>query len=189
MSVAIAKALKDAGSWGGETHVQKTSYLVNALGNVNPGWEFVLYKHGPYSFDLHDDLVSSQAMGLLIQRPQQPYGPSLEVSEDGLRLLNQFSVVQRDAKPKIELIARLVGQKNIFELERLATAVFVTAEKAGASPEDRAARLRELKPHVTDGAALSAVTEADQLMQEARTERAQIAASLNTGETAPQRAR
>jgi uncharacterized protein YwgA len=164
IALAVAKSLKEAGSWGGETHIQKTSYLLDELERVNPGWEFLLYKHGPYSFDLHDDLVSAQALGLLAQRPQKPYGPSLEVTEQGLQLLSQFQGPLGEADRKIKSVASKIGYKNIFELEKLATAVFVTLEERGGSREKRAARLRDLKPHISEQAATEAVAEADTLM-------------------------
>ncbi len=166
MALEVSNALKTAGSWCGETHIQKASYLLAELEDVNPGWEFVLYKHGPYSFDLHDDLVSAQAMGLLVQRAKPPYGPSLEVSEDGLRLLEQFSASQQDAKRKAAFLAGRIGPKNVFELEKLATAVYISEQERGSTEQKRSEKLRELKPHVTESAALQAIAEADELIRE-----------------------
>jgi hypothetical protein len=49
---AIIKELADAGSWCGETHIQKTAYVAKELLGVPIAASFILYKHGPYSFDL-----------------------------------------------------------------------------------------------------------------------------------------
>ena len=47
-------SLKKYGSWGGETHVQKATYSLQQLKSVPLNFHFVLYKHGPFSFDLRD---------------------------------------------------------------------------------------------------------------------------------------
>jgi hypothetical protein len=56
----------------------------------------------------------------------------------------------------------------VLELERLATAQWVTGELGKhSSVEDRARRLTELKPHVPAGVALRAVEDVDRLRAEA----------------------
>ena len=44
--------LRADGSWCGETHVQKATYFLQEVLGVQTGFEYILYKHGPYSFDL-----------------------------------------------------------------------------------------------------------------------------------------
>lgn len=164
--LTIAKGLREAGSWCGETHVQKTAYLLNELMGVNPGWKFVLYKHGPYSFDVHDDLVSAQALQLLVQEPKPPYGPSLELTEAGNRALDRPGETAANNLQSVRALASRLGPKNIFELEQLATAVYVTHSGVDADPAERARRLHELKPHVSPESAQRAVEEADSLQAE-----------------------
>ena len=75
---ALADELRKRGSWCGETHLQKATYFLQSLLGVPLGYEFILYKHGPYSFDLHDELTALCTDQLLELRPQPyPYGPSL----------------------------------------------------------------------------------------------------------------
>jgi hypothetical protein len=50
----------------------------------------------------------------------------------------------------------------VVELERLATALYVSLEMSGSVPE-RAKRLHELKPHVPEHAAVKAVEEIDEI--------------------------
>ena len=48
----LVTQLRTAGNWCGETHVQKTIYLLQTARQVPMGYSFVLYKPAPYSFDL-----------------------------------------------------------------------------------------------------------------------------------------
>ena len=58
----LIEKLQENGSWCGETHVQKCAYFLEDLLGVPVGCEFVLYKHGPYSFDLHDALIEMKVL-------------------------------------------------------------------------------------------------------------------------------
>ena len=53
------------GSWCGETHLQKATLFLQDLMGVDSGFEFILYRHGPFSFDLRYELSSMQADNLL----------------------------------------------------------------------------------------------------------------------------
>ena len=48
----LIQRLRDRGSWCGETHLQKASLLLQDLTGVPLGFDYILYKHGPFSFDL-----------------------------------------------------------------------------------------------------------------------------------------
>ena len=70
---------------------------------------------------------------------------------------------------EIDFLARTFGAKGVAELEKLATALYVTRENGSSgSAEDRARRLVELKPHVSFAQALDAVRECDRIVGEAR---------------------
>src|SRR5215813_7414948 len=63
--VEMIKALHRAQSWCGETHIQKATYLLQSAGDVDMSYEFVLYKHGPYSFDLATDIASLRSANVV----------------------------------------------------------------------------------------------------------------------------
>src|SRR5437773_6101487 len=87
---ALTHRLRSRGSWCGETHIQKATYFLQELLQVHTGFEFILYKHGPFSFDLRDTITEMRADGVLeIHQQPYPYGPSLIVSEQ------QFAEIQR----------------------------------------------------------------------------------------------
>ncbi|MCC8194026.1 MAG: hypothetical protein LIP28_05220, partial [Deltaproteobacteria bacterium] len=67
-------ALSRHDSWCGETHIQKSSYVMQTLGAKQSIWDFVLYKHGPYSFELHSTIDDLKQMDFLEFKVQPPYG-------------------------------------------------------------------------------------------------------------------
>ena len=59
--VSLVKALEKNGSWCGDTHVQKGTFILQELLHVPLEFAFSLYKYGPYSFDLNDELAAFRA--------------------------------------------------------------------------------------------------------------------------------
>lgn len=167
--ISLIDNLRSKGSWCGETHVQKAVYMLQELAGDDLGFEFILYKHGPYSFGLAEQLTSMRADTLLKQIAQQPYGPKLVPSDAGARLKERYPKTIAAHSHAIGLIAELVGPKGITDLECLATALYVTREKGGAADkETRADRITELKPHICEESAENAVSAIDEWLVRAR---------------------
>lgn len=165
----LAEELRNRGSWCGETHIQKASYFLQELLEVPTEHDFILYKHGPFSFDLRDELASLRADGLLeIKLRPSPYSPSLVVTEGAKRFRQRYPVTLARYADEISFVAEKLGNKGVAELERLATALYVSlgAEK-GASEYDLAEELVEVKPHVSLPQAEEAVETVKQFRQEA----------------------
>ena len=164
----LIMALHDNGSWCGETHIQKAAYCLQELMEVDTGFDFILYKHGPYSFDLCDELAAMRADELLaIKLNQRPYGPSLRVANLGEEMIERFPKTIGQYKNRIDFIAKRIGAKGVAQLERLATALYVTSESELGAVDERAKRIHELKPHVSLADARIAVNEIDVMKQEA----------------------
>jgi hypothetical protein len=171
--LSFIKCLKECGSWCGETHIQKGTYLFQEVLGVPLGFEFILYKHGPYSFDLKDGLTALMADGLLEVKPRPPYGPSLLPGENCQDLLQRFPRSSQHYRQQAEFVANRLTSRDVLTLERLATAVFVTRKELPAgSIEQRAAKLHELKPHIPSDLAHEAILEADKLIADAASVRA-----------------
>jgi uncharacterized protein YwgA len=167
--LSFVKLLFKKGSWCGETHVQKATYFLQELLQVPLGFEFIFYKHGPYSFDLNDQITSLRADLLLTVKSRDPYGPSILSGENAASFLERFPKTRERYRDQAEFVAKRLGRKNVTELERLATALFVTKnELPEGTVEARAARINELKPHVALDLARAAVEEYDQLADEAK---------------------
>jgi uncharacterized protein YwgA len=166
----LIEALDRRGSWCGETHIQKNAYFLDELLGVPfEEYDFILYKHGPFSFELRNELTGMRADGLLALEAQPyPYGPSLVTTDLAQNLKSRFRQTLERYRPAVEFVAEHLGNKGVVELERLATALYVTRELPNASVEDRAQRLVHLKPHVPLTSATNAVERVDQIMDDAQ---------------------
>lgn len=164
--VGLARRLYDRGSWSGETHLQKAAYLLHELSGVPFDFNFILYKHGPFSFELRDELGSMRADRLLEREPQPPpYGPRFIVTERGRELEGRFGRTMERYRAALDWVADRLGDRGVVELERLATALWVTRELGdAASVEARVARLHQVKPHVAITEGADAVREIDGML-------------------------
>ncbi len=147
--LSLTDELKTAGSWCGETHLQKAVYLLQELTHVQLDFDFILYKHGPFSFDLRDTLTAMRAdYQLQIRANPIPYGPTLVTTETGKKLRARFSLVIEKHRKEIAFVAEQLGSKSVTELEQLGTALYVNREDDSRSLEQVAERVTELKPHI-----------------------------------------
>jgi uncharacterized protein YwgA len=164
--LATNEELRKAGSWAGETHMQKATYFLQELVNVPLEFEFVLYKHGPFSFDLRDELTFMRAQGFLRLEPQYPYGPTLVAGEKSELLKHAFRNVIEEYLSRIRFVSKRLGTKTVTRLERTATALYVTLQ--APADTDRVRRLTHLKPHIALQDAQEAMSEVDQIIRELR---------------------
>jgi uncharacterized protein YwgA len=165
--LTLLDALKQRGSWCGETHLQKSVYFLEELCGVPLGFPFVLYRHGPYSFEFSDEITALLADLLLTLQPRPPYGPTLVLGENAGRLLANFATTRQRYEPHIAFVADHLGSSKVVDLERLATALYVTRESLGDKGiEARAARLHEIKPHIPIEFARRAVDDVDAMIRE-----------------------
>jgi uncharacterized protein YwgA len=166
----LAEQLRREGSWCGHTHMQKATYFLQDVLGVPTGYEFILYKHGPYSFDLSEELAGLRADYLIEFDHKSPgYGPGLVPTQTSAELRSRYPVTLAKYVPRVEFIARVFGSKGVTELEKLATALYVTRELgATADIVQRANRIHELKPHVNRADALAALGEYERIAAEAK---------------------
>ena len=164
----LIQELRKQGSWCGETHIQKATLFLQELLGVPLEFEFILYKHGPFSFDLKDDLVGLRADGLIHLEPQWPYGPQVKASEQAAYIQKLYSRTLKNYERQIGFVAKKLGGKGVSDLERVATAYFVTDRfDLGPSVTRRAEKVSDLKPHIAIDAAEAAVAEVDGILSEA----------------------
>ena len=117
--LSLIERLRREGSWCGETHVQKSTYLLQELLGVPLKFDFILYKHGPFSFDLNDEITSLQADLLLGLKSRPPYGPSIILGEGSKAVLDRYPKTRALYEPQIQFVADRLAPKNVAELERL----------------------------------------------------------------------
>jgi hypothetical protein len=166
----LAARLRREGSWCGHTHMQKAIYFLQDLLGVPTEYEYILYKHGPYSFDLSEDLAGLRADYLIEFDHKSPgYGPGLVPTQTSAELRSRYPITLGKYASQIEFIARAFGSKGVSELEKLATALYVTRELgAAADMVQRTNRLHELKPHVSWADAVAALDEYERIAAQAK---------------------
>ena len=163
---AVADALRQRGGWAGETHIQKATYVLQHLLKVPVGVKYILYKHGPFSFDLRSIIAEMEAEQFILWEPKPlPYGPSLTPGPESTSLIAVGGQIGNFAR-QIEFVADRLARKRVAQVERLATALYVSIDRSVAL-NDRANRIRELKPHISLQEATESVSEIDDLQSDA----------------------
>jgi len=104
--LSLINEMKAKGSWCGETHIQKAAYFLQALMQVPMSFEFILYKHGPYSFDLSDEVTALRADRLLEYKTRLPYGPSLFPTKEGQEFLIRYPKTLSNMRKRSSLSLR-----------------------------------------------------------------------------------
>lgn len=166
--LTLLNALKNRGSWCGETHLQKAVYFLEEMCGVPLGFSYILYRHGPYSFEFSDEITALRADLLLDLQLRPPYGPTIVLGQNAQQLLANYPTTIRFYEPQITFVAERLGRSIVIDLERLATALYVTRESSPpADDERRAARLHEVKPHISIADAKLAIRQIDAMLSAA----------------------
>lgn len=165
--IKLIQSLRSKGSWCGETHIQKAAFFLKNLTGVPIDFDFILYKHGPFSFEMRDEINVMRAFDLLDLKAQYPYGPQIVDTDRGKALCERFPKALAEYNKQIDFIADKLGDKGVVDLERLATAYYVTLEQPDIEGQNaRAREIVELKPHIKPEAAKQAVIAVDALIAE-----------------------
>lgn len=164
----LCDGMTKKGSWCGETHLQKAVYFLQDLLSVPLDFDFILYKHGPFSFELRDELSTLRANGLLeVSLQPFPYGPSFLSTKASDEFRKGFPHTLGKYEDEINFVANALGGRTAGNLERLATVLYIRSEEREEDPEAIARRLHELKSHVSPDGARAAVEEFQELVQDA----------------------
>ncbi len=166
--LSLIEHLRAKGNWCGETHIQKATYFLQELLKVPLGFNFILYKHGPYSFDLSDELMAMRADMLIQLKSQQPYGPSIVPGPTSEQLKRVFPKTLRKYKSKVSFIADQLAEYGVADLERIATAFFIANEKSISDQREIAIEINKIKPHISMEEALEALGTESKLTTEAQ---------------------
>lgn len=163
LTLELIRQLRNEGSWCGETHIQKSMYFLEELLEVPTPHKFILYKHGPFSFDFRSHLNELRARNLIMYKHVPPYGPQMVLTEEGKKYLDAKKATIEEWESKISSIATCLGDKGVADLEKLATALMITRQEKLTDTEERASTLNEWKPHISIEEAKRAVYDYDQI--------------------------
>ena len=161
--VKLVKEMRANGSWAGETHIQKCMFFMQEMLQVPMGYDFVLYKHGAYSFELRTDLTSMRVDLQLDVEPRYPYGPSFTLGQRGDEYANPASEYDN----AVHFVCQELAVMEVRELERLSTALFVKSREVGSDNNQVASRVAKLKPHIPAWSAQEAVEKINDLQDRA----------------------
>ncbi len=159
---ALVESFTNASSGGycGQTHIHKAAFIAQELLGVPFGLEWELYTHGPFSRDVRPGLDHCQQTGTV----------ATLVHPKGLRITRPadapHAVLPAEFREKIQLVAQRLALMDRDQLEKVATAAWVTrfADGHGMDVQSRAVQVNELKPHIEIGIAAKAVTYLDDLV-------------------------
>lgn len=165
--LTILKTLKAHGSWCGETHVQKSAYFLKDGLGLDLPYSFILYNYGPFSFDIEQLLGELRGVSLIDIFPREPYGPSLVVSPSGRHLMAKSSALDHRFEEQVAFVAEGIGKRNVAELERICTALYMQRHYQNELDEQHARRINRLKPHISEGSALNALQEVRKVLASA----------------------
>jgi uncharacterized protein YwgA len=167
--LSLVVRLRESGSWCGETHIQKTTYFLQGPFDVPLNFNFILYKYGPFSFDLNDELTALRADHLISIVPAGQYGAHLYPSETATEFLSRFPITVARYASEVNAVARQLGPKSVKDLERCATALYVLRTYSNDSSVKQATELNRIKPHVTISEAEAALDEVRSFLERTRT--------------------
>lgn len=147
----------EKGSWAGKTHLQKCLFFLQSMGGVPTDYEFQLYRYGPFSFELRDEIVQLQAEDIIRLAPRSAsYSSSLKTTDASKRLRKYFSKTLDQYGKEIDLVADHFGALNASELEPLATAFYFHLEDAYISDKEVGEKVNAVKPRISVAEATAA---------------------------------
>lgn len=157
-------------SWCGETHVQKATYFAKEVAGIDLSHEFVLYRHGPFSFDLRSDLAGLRADGMTALEVQYPYGPRIALTDRAAYIQSFYPKTLKRYRNKITFVASKLGNKGVADLERLGTGFFLSRHGSmkNAGDEEIGRHVNRLKRHISPADAIEGLQEAREIEAEAK---------------------
>jgi len=164
----LIDALRAKGNWCGATHVQKTMFFLDELTDHAVGYDFILYKHGPFSFELSEDLSVMDARRFVEDEIiNVDYGSRLKTNPAARKMLTEkFGQLASQLHNAMTFVVSNLADCGVVTLERLGTALYITRKEHVDGQEARAQRIHEVKPHVTETQALEAVKKVDAILAE-----------------------
>ncbi|MDP3115199.1 MAG: hypothetical protein Q8M98_10580 [Candidatus Cloacimonadaceae bacterium] len=162
----MVSALREKGNWTGETSIHKSIYILQKLMNVPIDYEFTLYLHGPFSFDLRDVISMGIAYDYLAREyVSHVYGPKYQLTDLSRQFLKCNNELIDQYSEQVNKVCDIVSDKGVGSLEKLATALYAIKELK-LSQENAIKKLHALKPHISIEEATIAVKKMQELIKD-----------------------
>jgi len=158
--LTLAREMLNKGSWCGETHLQKAVYFLKEVFHIPIDFEYILYKYGPFSFELRDELTEMRACSLFeLMVKETGYGPSYVPTPKGGEFLEKHQGTISDNLQSIDEISEKLGKKDVKDLEGMATALWIIRNDrvVGHNPDAITKEVTKYKPQIKDDDARESV--------------------------------
>ena len=100
---------------------------------------------------------------ILEVNPQPTYGVKFSLGKTYHQLTEKYFDLINKYEREIDFVADNLSRKNVSELEKLATALYITKNReTDGSVQQRANRINEIKPHVSIEEAEEALKKVDE---------------------------
>ena len=136
------------GSWAGETHLQMCLFFLQEMRDIPTGYFFQIYKYGPYSFDLHDEIIHLRCDRIISLVPRK-YGSSLKNSRRSLQFRKHFPKTLEKYSDDMDFIAEHFGNLKANGLGALATSYYFILQDKNISDEEIAEKVNKAKPYIS----------------------------------------
>jgi len=159
---ALVESFTEASSGGycGQTHIHKAAFIAQELLGVPFGLKWEMYTYGPFSRDVRPGLARCEQEGMVV----------MQRHSNGLRIRRAAeappSSLPVEFRKKLQLVAQHLAPMDRGQLEKVATAAWVTRSThgRGSGIESRAVEVHKLKPHIDTEIAEKAVSYVDDLI-------------------------
>lgn len=142
----LINTLQRQGSWTGETKLQRISYFLKHLMGVPLDFDFILYKHGMFSFGLQTELNILYGYKLLDLETIHPYSPKFVVSDVGEVFLKKFPKTTAKYEKQIDFLVDELGKMAVEGLSSRSIVHYITSKNLTLDQKGRTKKLMELKP-------------------------------------------
>ncbi len=117
----IDKAHEFADEDLGKKKLQKLIYLIENIGDVPLGYEYIIHLYGPFSESLDDDIRGLTRDGFLEYEQKNSFY-TVDVTISGR---NELSNLSLDYESQIENVLKIFGSKSPSDLELITTTHYV----------------------------------------------------------------
>jgi len=163
--VELAQRLHGVHPQFGKTALQKLIYLLQAVYDVDGGYDFRLYTYGPFDSQVLQDLDLVESFGGVKVDPVREGldGYRIEPDKNDALVKEQAESSIEDISGDLDALVKDYGAYNAKELEMRATIVFVEREMgredSPVSAEDLVEVVHSIKPYFSEHEIKSAVKE------------------------------
>ena len=162
---SLVKECQTRSAFCGETMVQKSVFVLQELLKVPLEFDYQLYIYGPFSFELQRHVSSMMADDMIAVRPLE-YGSAFEPGEQLTFLEKHTAETIATHRHAVDFVVKHLAGRGVKQLERVATALYFTVSMDDQSVDERAAKICEVKPHISADEARKAVEEVDRWQEE-----------------------